>query len=242
MSEDLSRVKSLYILYSLFTIKQDIPVSDYTQVKWINVDSMINECGADRHKCCVWVQLDGTEVSVTLSGRLGREGQGKVVELCCPSGVTNLIFDFAHLSTRFTVKFNRRETCFTLPLSASVTPLCQCCLPCQCCPALQFYCHIFAHDLTKCAENAAFIFAQTVEQQQKKYHKKPVQSDNIWCSMQTTSGLNAHKNTSYSIYISHMRIIQIFAIFTIKKKKLCLKLSSSSGGTLEPCRLSPTYQ
>lgn len=133
-------------------------------------------------------------------------GKGKVVELCGPSGVTNLIFDFAHLSTRFTVKFNRRETCFTLPrsLPASVPPASA--APGQCCPALQFYCHIFAHDLTKCAENAAFIFAQqskqTVEHQQKRYNKKkPVQRDDIWCSMQTTSGLNAHKNTSYSMYI-----------------------------------------
>lgn len=181
-------------------------MSDYTQVKWINVDSMINECGADRHKCCVGVARRNWSISYTFRQFKG-VGKGKVLELCCPSGVTNLIFDFAHLSTRFTVKFNRRETCFTLPLALCLPVLPPAsAAPSQCCPALQFYCHIFAHDLTKCAENAAFIFAQqskqTVEHQQKRYNKKkPVQRDDIWCSMQTTSGLNAHKNTSYSMYI-----------------------------------------
>lgn len=149
-----------------------------------------------------------TQVSVTLSVR-GAETQGrgagewKGSGVCCPSAVTDLIFDFAHLSTRFTVKFNSRLTAekrVSLSRSLSLSPSYSLCSELACFGVLLS--HIFAHGLTKCAEKRRqhFVYFCTQQQQQQQ---KPVHRDNIWRSMQTTttSGLNAHKNTRiYGIY------------------------------------------
>lgn len=95
-------------------------------------------------------------ISYTFSEGRGRaEGYGewKGTGVCCPSVVSDLIFDFVHLSTRFTVKFNSRLTAekrVSLSRSLSLLPSLSLWTELACFGVLLS--HIFAHGLTKCAE------------------------------------------------------------------------------------------
>lgn len=142
-------------------------------------------------------------ISYTFRGerqeRENREWKGSGV--CCPSAVTDLIFDFAHLSTRFTVKFNSRLTAekrvslsLSFLLSVHRVGLLWSFIVTYFCTRLDEMC--------RKAPPTFRLFLHSTSNNNNS-NKNQFNASNIWRSMQTatTSGLNAHKNTRiYGIY------------------------------------------
>lgn len=145
-----------------------------------------------------------TEVSVTLSARGDEvDGEWKGSGVCCPSAVTDLIFDFAHLSTRFTVKFNSRLTAEKrVSLSRSLSLFFS--LSVHRVGLLwSFIVTYFCTRLDEMCRKAPPTFRLFLHSTSNNNNKNQFNASNIWRSMQTatTSGLNAHKNTRiYGIY------------------------------------------